>query len=98
MMVLDLALDEIAVVIPEKELRQIVADSEMHEKLFLELLIVAMQACGSSARKTTISGMRQEFTKIENWIREHYVELRPTLPQEVKRLYLGEIAFPIKER
>lgn len=76
---IDVALAETAVLMPEPELRQIIADAERYERLFFGLLCVCLG-------KTTNS-------EIEDWIGQHYIELRAELSPELKQLYLKNIAF-----
>jgi hypothetical protein len=80
---LDLALTEPAVVMPEKELRQIVNDAEKFETLFFDLLRVCLQA----------SGEWHSSVQIEQWIRENYLQFRPLIPRALKELYLQRVAF-----
>jgi len=79
---LNLALDETAVVMPEQELRQIVNDADKYERLFYDLLRVCLHSAG-----------QMSIPDIEWWIQQHYIDLRGEIPDDLKRMYLRNVAF-----
>jgi len=85
MRLIDLALNEAAIVMPEKELRQIIIDSERYEALFYSLFETCL-----------ISLVITRNPLIEKWIHEHYLELRPELTPQLKQMYLKNVAFRIR--
>lgn len=93
MSLIDLALGETSVVMPEKELRQICTDLESAEEKLHDLLRVVLISYAIASRRR--DGL-QDFKALERWIQDNYVELRGYLPPEVKRLYLSHLAFQDK--
>lgn len=79
------------VVISEAEFREIVAGIDMYRSKFEDLLRTVMLAYGAAARS---HDSIESFRSIEHWIHDNYIDIRETLPPELKRLYLQEIAFP----
>ncbi len=79
---LDLAFGESAVVMPEQELRQIITDADKYEALFYDLLRVCLQTAG-----------HKSIPEIEKWIAHNYIDLRRDIPEELKRMYLRNVAF-----
>lgn len=84
---IDIAMGETAIVMPEKELREIVADAERYETLFYDLLRACLTGLGQTPNPA-----------IEKWIGEHYLELRAEMGGELKQLYLKNIAFRTNTR
>lgn len=91
MALVDLALGETALVVPEQEFRQICDDLMFTEDKFFDLLRVVMLAYADASPQGV-----ENFRSIERWIRENYINLRDRLPDDLKRLYLTNIAFPVR--
>lgn len=81
------------VVVSDTEFREIVTDLDMYRSRFEALLRTVMLAYGAAARS---HDSIESFRSIEHWIHDNYIDIRETLPPELKRLYLQEIAFPRK--
>lgn len=93
---IELADTDIELVVPEAVLHEIITDAERHEKLFYELFSVVLKTCAATHNKKVVSP--KDIEKIEQWIRENYIDLRKTMPRELKDLYLKELAFRTYER
>src|ERR1700733_1153507 len=92
----ELPVGEAMLVIPEGELSQLINDAEKFEKLFWELLTIAIGVCAAGSNED-IEQTRARTAKIADWICNHYIDLRSTMPYEIKQLYLREIAFRFNE-
>ncbi len=90
---LDLAGESPGVLFPEAELRTIIADGQFYEEKFLDFFRTVILAYASASRQP---GGPVGFEGIERWIQQNYLVLRERLPADLKRLYLSEIAFPVR--
>lgn len=80
------------VLVSDNEYRETVECLDMYRSKFEDLLRTVMLAYKDAARGC--HGDVENLRSIERWIQDNYIDFREYLPQDLKRLYLQEIAFP----
>jgi hypothetical protein len=73
-------------VISKEDIEDILKTSELNEKLFLEIINIAIQAC-----------YKKDIDMVEKWLRNNYINFRHNIPVELRHMYLRYIEYPSRK-